>query len=104
MTYKKGQSGNPNGRPKGSKNKQTAAIRDRVSSFLEANFYSIEQDIKKLTPKERIDVLIKMLEYAVPKLQRSEVTNVTTLEEFVQMSDEERLGVITTIKSKQNVN
>ncbi len=33
MTFKAGQSGNPNGRPKGSKNKQTLAVTDRLEAL-----------------------------------------------------------------------
>ena len=33
MTFKAGQSGNPNGRPKGSRNKQTLAVTDRLEAL-----------------------------------------------------------------------
>ncbi|MDQ4147740.1 MAG: DUF5681 domain-containing protein [Pseudomonadota bacterium] len=33
MTFKAGQSGNPNGRPKGSRNKQTLAVIDRLEAL-----------------------------------------------------------------------
>ena len=33
MTFKTGQSGNPNRRPKGSKNKQTLAVSDRLDAI-----------------------------------------------------------------------
>ncbi len=33
MTFKAGQSGNPSGRPKGSRNKQTLAVIDRLEAF-----------------------------------------------------------------------
>jgi hypothetical protein len=33
MTFKAGQSGNPNGRPKGSRNKQTLAVADRLEAL-----------------------------------------------------------------------
>ncbi len=33
MTFKAGQSGNPNGRPKGSRNKQTLGIIDRLEAL-----------------------------------------------------------------------
>lgn len=85
--FKKGQSGNPNGRPKGAKNKDTKALRERINHLLNKNWEAIQTDLEELTPKERIDAYIKLLEYALPKLQRTELST-------EQSQDDDRQVVI----------
>lgn len=72
MPFKKGQSGNPIGRPKGSLNKVTLELRERIKLLLDDNFELFLKDFKALDAKNRINTYIKLLEYCIPKLQRSE--------------------------------
>ena len=44
MTFIKGESGNPMGRPKGSLNRNTARLRELISGFLNSNFETISID------------------------------------------------------------
>lgn len=60
------------GRKKGTPNKDTKELRERVSDLIDNNFDSIQADLDQLEPKERLDFLIKLLEYGLPKLQRVE--------------------------------
>ena len=46
MTFIKGESGNPMGRPKGSLNRNTARLRELISGFLNSNFETISADFK----------------------------------------------------------
>ena len=66
-TIKKGATLNPNGRPKGSRNKLSIETRDLIQSFISKELESIGERIEELEPKERLDVLIKLLPYIVPK-------------------------------------
>lgn len=70
---KKGQTNNPDGRPKGSPNKVTKKLRERISDFLEENWEKIEKDFDQLEPKERVSLFEKLLQYTVPKLQSTEL-------------------------------
>ena len=69
MKFKEGKSGNPNGRPKGSKNKIGADLRERVVSFLSEEFETVKCDFKKLKPRERVRLYCDLLQYGLPKLQ-----------------------------------
>lgn len=68
--FKKGESGNPFGRPQGISNKVTTEIREKINDFLGNNFDSIKTDINKLEPKDRIKFYIELLSFGLPK-QRS---------------------------------
>ena len=67
MAQRKGQTGNPNGRPRGSRNKATAPLRQWVASLLDNNRQAFETDLKKVEPMQRLTVLEKLLQYALPK-------------------------------------
>ena len=75
--WQKGVSANPNGRPKGSKNKQTAAIREAYQKLTEDNLENMSIWLAQVaadSPKEALDMMIKLSEYVIPKLARTEMT------------------------------
>ena len=69
MAFKKGQSGNPNGRPRGAKNKATNELREWVERFLVDNRENFINDIKELDPEKRSKVFLELLNYSLPKQQ-----------------------------------
>lgn len=71
-TFAKGNEGG--GRPNGSKNKATGELREFINGFINDNKDKVQNDFNSLEPKERIDTLIKLMEYSLPKLQRTELT------------------------------
>ena len=73
MKYRKGQSGNPNGRGKGVKNKATVILRESVTKLLEDNYKLICDDFNSLEPKDRINTWIKLLEFSLSKLKSVDV-------------------------------
>jgi hypothetical protein len=60
------------GRAKGTPNKVTTEIREFYKELIENNLEQLESDLIELTPKERIEVLIKLSEYVIPKLNKVE--------------------------------
>ena len=67
MAFKKGQSGNPNGRPKGSTNEKTAYIRDWVISVIGSNGQRLAQNFSHLSRKEQWRVITQLLPYVLPR-------------------------------------
>lgn len=65
----KGKTNNPNGRPKGKPNKITQDVRQWLSTVIDKNRRQIERDLKALEPKERLQMLEKLMQYVIPKQQ-----------------------------------
>ena len=85
MTFKKGQSGNPNGKPPGP-NKVTKEFRETVRLVLEGNSENVGRWLTlvaegdgtengKADPAKALDLLAKLAEFAAPKLARVEHAN-----------------------------
>lgn len=58
------------GRKKGTPNKDTKQLREKIEMLLSDQWHQIQKDIQDLKPKDRIDTYIKLLEYSLPKLNR----------------------------------
>lgn len=65
--FKKGVSGNPNGRPVGTYNKATQEIRQLVLDFLHKNIKNIDKEWQKLNTKEKLKFMIDLLPYVIDK-------------------------------------
>lgn len=90
------------GRKKGTPNKDTATLREKINNLLEDQWETVLSDMRKLSPKERIDTYTRLMEYSLPKLSRTEVRELTSLEDFVAMSPQERQLKIMELKKQIN--
>lgn len=74
----KGVSGNPNGRPKGTPNKSTMMAREAIAMFVEGNVDRLSGWLDEIAEKEgakaAFNCFMDVVEYHVPKLQRTELT------------------------------
>ncbi|MFN8347411.1 MAG: hypothetical protein U0X91_20570 [Spirosomataceae bacterium] len=69
----KGQTNNPNGRPKGIPNKVNKDLKSRIAQIVENGFETVEADLKALEAKDRINTYLKLLEYIIPKQRETKI-------------------------------
>jgi hypothetical protein len=73
------------GRPKGAPNKSTVTVRNAIAQLLERNVPYMERWLQRVAegdevlgikadPHKALDIMLKMSEYHIPKLARTEVT------------------------------
>ena len=82
------------GREKGTPNKITADLRERIHDFLSENWQFIQDDFKKLDPKDRLFFYEKLLQYGLPKLQSTEL-----ISNIEQLSDQQLDFIINELKT-----
>jgi uncharacterized protein YjiS (DUF1127 family) len=87
---------NSKGRPKGSQNKSSAPIRDRVGLFISENWKQVELDYQSLTAKDRLNFISKLLPYVVAQMQSVDIKK-QTVDELSELSNEQLNKVINTI-------
>jgi len=77
MPFKKGQSGNPKGRKKGSVNKTTEEIRLAFQALIESSLPDIQKWLKQVAkdnPEKALSIVERYSDFILPKLQRTELS------------------------------
>lgn len=87
---------------KGIPNKTTDNLRRRVEVILDENWEKLQEDINSLTSKERVDTIVKLLEYALPKLNRTEFKGSTSVEDYLKLTPKERMQKLKELKAQMN--
>lgn len=75
--FQPGQSGNPNGRPKGSMNDVSRRVRETFAGLLEGRAEELAEALDRIRdkdPKGYLELYIKLSERFVPAMSRTEVT------------------------------
>jgi hypothetical protein len=98
MPFKKGEIGNPNGRPKGAKNKISTEQRNYLRDVLLENEEKFKLELKELKGKDFLRTYLSLMQYTLPKPTNIEIKEVATLEEFIAMTPEERQVAIEEVR------
>ncbi len=61
------------GRPEGSKNKSTQAVRDNFQMLVEHNLEQLQMDIDSLEPYERIKIILQISRFILPQFRAIEI-------------------------------
>ncbi|MDR2585900.1 MAG: hypothetical protein LBC84_06765 [Prevotellaceae bacterium] len=80
------------GRVKGSANKSTQTTRDWVQALIDDNRQRLEKDLSQLEPRERWQVIEKLLQYTTPKMQ-----SVEAQVDLNNLSDEQLNAIVSEI-------
>jgi len=80
MKFEKGKP-KTGGREKGATNKVTKDLRESIKALLEEQFDQVAADLRSLDPKSRAEIWLKLAEFVLPKLQRSQVDATLSLPE-----------------------
>ena len=78
MAFEKGQSGNPEGRKKGSQNKYTKQTKEAFGMLLAGNLNNLSQWLEAVAaedPKEALKIIMALSERFVPKLSQQALTD-----------------------------
>lgn len=67
--FKKGKSGNPKGRPRGTKNGARKDLISRIAAIMDNNIDTLQKDLDSLEPADRIKAITGLIGYVIPKKQ-----------------------------------
>ncbi|SHG34861.1 hypothetical protein SAMN05444483_10991 [Salegentibacter echinorum] len=58
---------------KGKPNNMSKESREKISLIVQRNFPKLKRELKSLSGKDYCDVMLKLMEYHVPKLNKTEI-------------------------------
>lgn len=91
MPFEKGRT-KTGGRAKGTPNAVTASVQGGIAEIVNGNLDRLRADLEAMTPKERADVIAKLLPYVVPRRMEAKITETAmtpeeAAAEFMKLTD-----------------
>ena len=96
MPFYKGKSGNAAGRKAGSTNKLPVFHREFIQTLLDGQQERIAAELSQLQGKDYFATVNALIEYILPKLQRTEI-----ISEYDRLSDDQLDRIINELKNIQ---
>lgn len=62
------------GRQKGTPNRTTQSTKEFIQAIIDENQDQLREDLKKLAPKDRVNAVLALLPYVVPKQMATQAT------------------------------
>ena len=69
------------GRKKGSVNKTTKVVKERLQKLVENNLKGLQKDLNELEAKDRVNALVNLIQFVQPKMKSVEAT-ITSIEDM----------------------
>lgn len=76
------------GRIKGTPNKVTSQLREKISLLLENQFETFETELNNMKPKDKFEILVKLIPYVIPKQLETTNYNETELNLDIEVTPE----------------
>jgi len=77
MPFKKGESGNPKGKPKGAKNRTSEEVRTLLLEFVNTNLETLQTEFNSLDGEKKLNFIEKLLKHVLPP----QITSLSQLSE-----------------------
>lgn len=87
------------GRKAGTPNKITGTLKDFVSGLIEDNREQMQKDLKALSPKDRLLVLERFLQYVLPK-QQAIAADLSVEEQPKDLTTDEAIALIKRLENE----
>ena len=73
MKFKPNQSGNPNGRPVGSKNRANQIAKKAIAELLDREAKELPELLQELSPRDRVQAFVALAKFVIPTLKATEI-------------------------------
>ncbi len=88
------------GRTKDTPNRVNGDLRNRINRIIIDSWGQVADDIKVLEPKDRIQAIIKLLDFAVPKPNKTDLNASPRVDTLLNMSEVQRRNRIRELTTK----
>lgn len=79
------------GRTAGTPNKVTGTVKEWIASLVNKNREQMELDLAELEPKERLQILERLMQYVVPKQQAMGIEDKSNIPKPMSMEEAKRI-------------